>query len=462
MGSLRLVRARRWRGAPAMAVRFGCAPAGIAGAQPLVGRSAGVHMRDWRARLADLAARSCCRRPRSPRRRPTPPSGAAYAAGDELRDARRDDRPGRHADLLQPRHARPARPGRPRRRVRIAARQRRPGGQGRGRREARPRHLPVPLHAPLVDAGRADRQPDRRRRSRPVARRGRRRRRGRRQQPRPGRRLPARRRRASTRAPGRFYGRDLRNTRNGGKHGPSPDQVDDLGIAWSYFSGEGDFTGTPVVARGIVVAGTNKGKVVAIDAKTGKQKWAHTIGKTINGTRRRVSGYRVFVPVSHTHSPRIVALDLRTGRVQWDTVIDSQKNADVYGSPTVWNGNVFMGMSSYYGTLNDPEVKTRGSVVALEREDRQARWKTYTVPRGLTGGAVWTTPAVDPTTKRAVRRHGPGLPGARRTSARTPCSRSTQAAAASSTTSRRPPATCGTRRATRTRGPTTTSARRPT
>lgn len=197
----------------------------------------------------------------------------------------------------------------------------------------------------------------------------------------------------------RFYGRDLRNSRNGGEGGPAPEQVGNMGIAWSYFSGDGDFTGTPVVARGLVVAGTNKGKVIAIDARTGKQKWAHKIGKTINGTVA-VHGYRVFVPVSHTHSPRIVALDLRTGRVKWDTVIDRQKNADVYGSPTVWNGTVFMGTSSYYGTLNDPDVNTRGSVVALNARTGKVRWKTYTVPEGLTGGAVWTTPAVDPPTER--------------------------------------------------------------
>src|SRR5215207_7364892 len=97
-----------------------------------------------------------------------------------------------------------------------------------------------------------------------------------------------------------FYGRDLSNTRDGAENGPAVDQVDDLGIAWSYFSGEGDFTGTPVVARNTVVAGTNKGKVVALDAKTGKQKWAHNVGKTINGTMA-INGYRVFVQIAEQH-----------------------------------------------------------------------------------------------------------------------------------------------------------------
>jgi polyvinyl alcohol dehydrogenase (cytochrome) len=196
-----------------------------------------------------------------------------------------------------------------------------------------------------------------------------------------------------------FYGHDLSNTRDGGDAGPRPDQVGELGIAWSFFSGDGDFTGTPVVARGLVVGGTNKGKVFAIDAQTGKQKWAHTIGKTINGTVA-VNGYRVVVPVAQPGSPRIVALDLRTGRPMWDTVIDTQKNADVYGSPTVWNGTVYMGVSAEYGELNDPEVSVRGSVVALNAKNGRMRWKTHTVPDGFTGASVWTTPAIDGVTGR--------------------------------------------------------------
>ena len=163
---------------------------------------------------------------------------AGLRGRDELRDARRDDRPGRHADLHEPRHARPARPGRPRRQVRHAARQRRPGGQGRGRREARARHLPVPLHAALLDAGRADRE--RRRAALPV--------------PAPGeapaaapaaRATPTRptstgrRPRGSTRATGRSTARTSRNTRDGGEDGPTPAQVDNLGHRVELLLGRG-------------------------------------------------------------------------------------------------------------------------------------------------------------------------------------------------------------------------------
>src|SRR3954454_1271633 len=60
----------------------------------------------------------------------------------------------------------------------------------------------------------------------------------------------------------RFYGRDLSNSRNGGHGAPAPSDVPNLGPAWSFHSHHGDFTGTPVVAQNVLVAGTNGGLVV--------------------------------------------------------------------------------------------------------------------------------------------------------------------------------------------------------
>ena len=178
--------------------------------------------------------------------------------------------------------------------------------------------------------------------------------------------------RASTAGSWPFYGRDLRNTpQRRRRRARPPDQVDDLGIAWSYFSGEGDFTGTPVVARGLVVAGTNKGKVVALDAKTGKQKWAHKIGKTINGTVA-VSGYRVFVPVSHTHTPRIVALDLRTGRA---AVGHGHRQPEERRRLRLADGLERHGLHGHLVVLRDAE-RPRGQHARqrrrAQRQDRQA------------------------------------------------------------------------------------------
>src|SRR3954470_13737388 len=71
-----------------------------------------------------------------------------------------------------------------------------------------------------------------------------------------------------------FYGHDLANTRDAGAQGPSPKQVGSLSQAWSFTSPTGDFTGTPVVSDGVLVAGDHGGRVYALDAVSGKVLWS--------------------------------------------------------------------------------------------------------------------------------------------------------------------------------------------
>ncbi|MBI5103788.1 MAG: PQQ-binding-like beta-propeller repeat protein [Solirubrobacterales bacterium] len=196
-----------------------------------------------------------------------------------------------------------------------------------------------------------------------------------------------------------LYGKDVGGSRNGGTAGPSLAEVPTLGPVWSYWSRKGDFTGTPVVAKNTLVAGTNKGWVHALNATTGKVKWTRDVGAPVNGTAA-IAGDRVIVPVARTDAPRLVALDRATGRVLWETVLDTQKNADVYGSPTVAGDTVYMGVSALFGETGDPAVSVRGAVVALDVRTGSVRWKTYMVPEGHDGGSVWTTPAVDVTAGR--------------------------------------------------------------
>jgi polyvinyl alcohol dehydrogenase (cytochrome) len=197
----------------------------------------------------------------------------------------------------------------------------------------------------------------------------------------------------------RQYGRDATSTRDGGSAGPSPADVLNLGVVWSFWSHMGDFTSTPAVADGKVFAGSSMGTVYSLDAVTGKPLWAHKIGQPVNGSVAVDAG-KVLVPVAQVNGPRLVALSEKSGRVLWDTTIDTQKDSDVYGSPSVWNGMVYLGQSAEYGETNDPNVSTRGSVTAVDERTGKIRWKTFTVSPGHDGGAVWTTPAVDGQTGR--------------------------------------------------------------
>lgn len=192
-----------------------------------------------------------------------------------------------------------------------------------------------------------------------------------------------------------LYGRDLRNSRDAGPNGPAYNKVTRLGPVWSLRSTDGDFTGTPVEDEGTLVALAYGGTVFAVDPATGSQRWRRDLDAPLNGSAA-IAGGRVYVPIAEPHGPRVAALDLGTGEVLWDTVIDRQRNADVYGSPVVHEGSVYIGVSALFGELGDPEVNVRGSVLALDARTGAQRWKTYTVPEGHDGGSVWNTPAVDP------------------------------------------------------------------
>src|SRR3954468_15561510 len=77
------------------------------------------------------------------------------------------------------------------------------------------------------------------------------------------------------------YGHDLSNTRNAGRAGPPADRVTALKRAWTFDSPTGDFTGTPVVAGGVVVAGDYGGHVYALDAVSGQGLWAKDAGAPV-------------------------------------------------------------------------------------------------------------------------------------------------------------------------------------
>jgi polyvinyl alcohol dehydrogenase (cytochrome) len=196
------------------------------------------------------------------------------------------------------------------------------------------------------------------------------------------------------------YGHDLANSRDAGSAGPSPAQVASLRQAWSFSSSNGDFTGTPVVADGVLVAGTNLGSIDALDAVTGKLRWSRDVGQQINASAAvdpaAPGGPTVFVPIARVGAPRLLALSLSTGAVRWDAVLSRQSGSDVFGSPTYWGGTVYVGTS---GPGND-ESTARGSVVALDEATGRIRWRTFTVPPGHDGGAVWSTPAIDARTGR--------------------------------------------------------------
>lgn len=205
-----------------------------------------------------------------------------------------------------------------------------------------------------------------------------------------------------------LYGKDLANSRNGATDGPSVGEVTALTQAWRFDTPKSDFTGTPVIAGGTVVAGTNAGWVYALDAVTGAVRWSRDVSQLcptssngcINGTAaidaNGSGGGIVFVPIAQPGKPQLLALSLKDGALRWDATLSDQAGSDVYASPVFWNGTVYLGHSADQGDVSS----ARGGLVAFDEQTGAIRWHTYMVPAGNDGGSIWSTPAIDTTSGR--------------------------------------------------------------
>jgi hypothetical protein len=70
---------------------------------------------------------------------------------------------------------------------------------------------------------------------------------------------------------------------------------------------------------------------------------------------------------------RLVALDAKTGKPAWSVVTGDQKNLTITGAPRVVKGRVIIGMSG-------GEYGIRGYISAYDAETGKLAWRFYTVP----------------------------------------------------------------------------------
>jgi polyvinyl alcohol dehydrogenase (cytochrome) len=106
---------------------------------------------------------------------------------------------------------------------------------------------------------------------------------------------------------------------------------------------------------------------------------------------------------------RVIAVNATTGSPVWVKQVDSFPAASITSSPVVYNGVVYVGISSpteesLPGRFPDyPCCSFQGSVVALNALTGQILWQTHYMPSspsnpgGYSGGGMWgSTPVVDP------------------------------------------------------------------
>ena len=192
-------------------------------------------------------------------------------------------------------------------------------------------------------------------------------------------------------------GRDYTEQRYSPLNQIDTSNVSRLGLAWFYDTGSdrGTVETTPIISNGTMYATLPWSVVVALDARTGKEKWrwdpqiphmnfpVNSVGdpnKVRTGpsvccgpANRGVALYDGKVYVG-TLDSRLVALDQETGKIVWEAqTIDKNADYSITGAPRIAKGKVIIGNAG-------GEYAVRGFVTAYDAETGKQVWRFYTVP----------------------------------------------------------------------------------
>jgi len=160
------------------------------------------------------------------------------------------------------------------------------------------------------------------------------------------------------------------------------DNVNKLGLAWSFdmYTRRG-IEATPLMVGGVLYVSGSWSMVYALDAKTGALKWFYdpkvpwsTLAKGCCDAVNRGVAYangRIFVG---TYDGRLVALDAASGKPVWEVLtVDQTQPYTITGAPRIAKNNIIIGNGG-------AELGVRGYVTAYNIDTGELVWRFYTVP----------------------------------------------------------------------------------
>ena len=173
----------------------------------------------------------------------------------------------------------------------------------------------------------------------------------------------------------------------GGNYSPlaqiSTATVGKLGLAWSMDLERGHvLEGTPLAVRGTLYFTDAYSRAYAVDARTGRQLWtydpetaqANPVKLRWTLAANRGVAYEAGRIFFGTIDGRLIALDAKTGRKLWSAeTVDRDSKNTITGAPAVFKGKVLIGNGG-------ADFYARGYVTAYDQKTGKQAWRFYTVP----------------------------------------------------------------------------------
>jgi quinohemoprotein ethanol dehydrogenase len=156
-----------------------------------------------------------------------------------------------------------------------------------------------------------------------------------------------------------------------------------LGLAWYLeLPGEASLEASPIEVEGLLYFTGSYATVYAVDAATGRlvwkfdpKTWEHNPTKMNYGFgANRGAAYAAGKIFFAALDGRLLALDAKTGRMIWSTeTTDPKGGQTVTGAPRVFDGKVIIGQGG-------ADFGMRGFVTAYDQQTGQQAWRFYVVP----------------------------------------------------------------------------------
>jgi quinohemoprotein ethanol dehydrogenase len=179
------------------------------------------------------------------------------------------------------------------------------------------------------------------------------------------------------------YGRDYSEQRFSPLKQINADNASQLGLAWYGDLSErgGSYETTPVAVDGRVFVTSPWSKVYAFDAKTGKQLWKYdpkvpgqfAVKLCCGIVNRGVAVWKGNV-IWGTLDGRLVAVNAKSGKKVWERqVTDPELTLSITGAPRIADGRIFIGEAG-------SEFHQRGYMAAYSADNGKELWRWWSVP----------------------------------------------------------------------------------